>query len=158
MLHASNRRPLNSRPIDALVQLVVHQPHGADVVAAHEVQAQRDLHRGLFVVRGADYPLVRILEDLCRVFVVSFVFVVGDRRGKGRGRRGRDGEEVRTRLVLWSAATRVPKSVRESAVIIRTRSIQRVSDLVLRKSCGAAATARRREETYCSSNRLAKPL
>lgn len=62
---------------------------------------------------------------------------------------------MRTRLVLWSAATRVPKSVRESAVIIKTRSTPRVSNHALQKPSGAAATGRSRRNTYCSGNRLA---
>lgn len=156
VLHASNRRPLDGRPVDAVVELVVHQPHGADVVAAHEVQAQRDLHRGLVVVRRADYPLVRILENLGRVRVVSVVFVGGVAGWREEGwKEGREGGQVRTRLVLWSAATRVPKSVRESAVIIRTRSTPQVSKRDLQKPRGTAATGRRRKDTYCSGSRLA---
>ncbi len=40
MLDAAYHRPFDLCPVDAVVQLLVHQPYGAHVVAAHNVHAE----------------------------------------------------------------------------------------------------------------------
>ena len=74
VLDAPDRRPLDLCPVYALVQRLVHDAHRAHVVAAHEVQPERDLDRGLVVVRRPDDSFRGILQDL-------FFFFLGISRG-----------------------------------------------------------------------------
>lgn len=73
MLRRPNRRPLDLRPINTLIQRLVHQPYEAHVLAAHHVQPVRYLGRGLAVFWGSDHALDCGFEDLCRGWVLVAV-------------------------------------------------------------------------------------
>lgn len=62
MLRAPNHLAADFRPVDARVQLLVHQPAHHHIVASHQVQAVRLLGRGLVVALLADDPLHCVLQ------------------------------------------------------------------------------------------------
>jgi hypothetical protein len=64
VLHTSYRAPLHLRPCDTIIELLVYQPHRANVVAAYKVEAQRDLSRGFVVVGFPDDAFDCVFEDL----------------------------------------------------------------------------------------------
>lgn len=60
MFRTPNHIPPNLTPINARVQLLVHQPAHHHIVAPHQVQAVRLLARGLVVALLADNALDRV--------------------------------------------------------------------------------------------------
>lgn len=64
MLDASYDGALDLCPVDAVVQLFVHEPYGAYIVAAHNVHAQGIYRRGFGVVWCSDDALDSVAEDL----------------------------------------------------------------------------------------------
>lgn len=64
MLDAAYHRPFDLCPVDAVVQLLVHQPYGAHVVAAHNVDAQGIDCRRFGVVWRPDDSFDSIAEYL----------------------------------------------------------------------------------------------
>jgi hypothetical protein len=65
MLDPPNHRPLDLRPINAVVKRLVHDADSADVVAPDDVEAERDLGRRLGVIWRADHALDCALQNLC---------------------------------------------------------------------------------------------
>jgi hypothetical protein len=64
VLRRPNGRAFHLGPVDARVERLVDQPHETDILAADDVQAQRDLDRRFSLVRTTDHALDRVLEDL----------------------------------------------------------------------------------------------
>ena len=64
VLDASYDGALYLCPVDAVVQLFVHQPYGAYIVAAHNIHAQGIYRRGFGVVWCSDDALDSVAEDL----------------------------------------------------------------------------------------------
>jgi hypothetical protein len=66
VLDASYDRAFDFCPVDAFVELFVHEADGADVVSSNEVQTQRDLGRWFMVVGGSDDALDCAAENLIK--------------------------------------------------------------------------------------------
>lgn len=64
MFYASYRRALDFRPVDAIVERFVDETNRADVVSAHEVEAERHLGGRLWVVGRPNNSLRGAVQDL----------------------------------------------------------------------------------------------
>lgn len=64
VLDASDDRASDLCPVDAFVELLVHQTDGADVVSAHEVESDGGFGRGLVVFGRSDDSFDGVVEDL----------------------------------------------------------------------------------------------
>lgn len=64
VLDASDRGPFHFCPVDAVVELLVHQADGAHAITAHQVQPQGHLDGRLRVVGLADDSLDGVVEHL----------------------------------------------------------------------------------------------
>ncbi|KAG9768458.1 hypothetical protein KCU88_g7187, partial [Aureobasidium melanogenum] len=63
MLRRSNDLSSDFFPIDAVVQLFIHQSHNSDIVTSYKVQAMADLRAGFWVIGGTDDALDGVVQD-----------------------------------------------------------------------------------------------
>lgn len=87
MLDTADGSTFHSRPIDGRVERFVDKAYNTHVVAAHDVEAQRNFHGWLLVLRLTDNTLDASLEDLGTRRVTR---LVGDHDlggGRDRGER-----------------------------------------------------------------------
>lgn len=71
MLSTPNNLPSNLRPINAPIQLFIHQSTDHNVVPSHQIQAMWLLHRRLFIILRPDDSLDSIFEHQIRDLIAA---------------------------------------------------------------------------------------
>lgn len=160
MFYASYRRALDFRPVNAIVERFVDETNRADVVSAHEVEAQRHLGGGLWVVgrpnnslrgavqdlyEGADAVSMRgylwrgALEILGQTYQVR-ALVAGGQCADEDARVGRDDQDFLWSAGLWSAWVSRARIWRAGRTVEES-SEGRHDDVVAARMCTAPFTA-----------------